>query len=159
MRGAMATVAVFGLLAACAPQQPRSIDSYLAQYARSQPTAPMPQPTHTVTVQPPRGRQSWEASAIPAAEAAVRDVMRDPDSTNFRNARVLAGDTPEQRLVCGEYNAKNAYGGYVGFQPYLVAVERGAGPHEIRISAPVLIPAQFGGPERRLIQERCGGGA
>ena len=38
--------------------------------------------------------------------------LNDPESAQFRNLE-LAGDA-----VCGEVNAKNGFGGYVGFQPF-----------------------------------------
>lgn len=47
------------------------------------------------------------------AKAAVREQLRDPSSAQFRRLRAGPADT-----VCGEYNAKNAYGGYVGFAPF-----------------------------------------
>ncbi len=40
--------------------------------------------------------------------------MRDPVSTQFRNLRHV----PKWLLICGEINAKNAFGGYVGFTPF-----------------------------------------
>ncbi len=45
--------------------------------------------------------------------------MKDPDSAKFRNwaaYEVSNGD----RIVCGEVNAKNSYGAYVGFDPFYV---------------------------------------
>lgn len=39
----------------------------------------------------------------------------DPDSVQFRGVRRCAS---EPALVTGEFNAKNAYGAYVGFQPF-----------------------------------------
>jgi hypothetical protein len=52
-----------------------------------------------------------------AAEDRVRDFLRDPESAQFRNMREVAGG------VCGEYNAKNAMGGYAGFRPFKWAEE------------------------------------
>lgn len=36
--------------------------------------------------------------------------FKDPDSAKYTNVRI----DPKQEIVCGEVNAKNAYGGYVG---------------------------------------------
>jgi hypothetical protein len=44
----------------------------------------------------------------------VADTLKDPDSARFRN----------QKSVCGEVNAKNSYGGYVGFRRF-IAVGKG----------------------------------
>lgn len=52
------------------------------------------------------------------AEKAVTGKLRDPSSAQFRNARIV-----DDQVICGEVNAKNAFGGYVGFEPY--AVTRG----------------------------------
>ena len=52
-----------------------------------------------------------------AAEELVKSKLKDPDSARFRNVRV----TPygSNHVVCGEVNGKNAYGGYVGFTPFV----------------------------------------
>lgn len=52
------------------------------------------------------------------AKAAVEQDLRDPMSAQYRNVRVLAGP---MMTVCGEVNAKNAYGGYVGFRRFVVS--------------------------------------
>ena len=50
----------------------------------------------------------------------IKEELKDPDSANFRNEKIIR---KENRLyVCGEVNAKNSYGGYVGFMPYFSAV-------------------------------------
>lgn len=45
----------------------------------------------------------------------ARNKMRDPESVQFRNLvpGKLAGS------VCGELNAKNGMGGYVGYKPFI----------------------------------------
>lgn len=43
------------------------------------------------------------------ARMAIQEQLKDPDSAEFRN--IMASET----VVCGEVNAKNAFGGYVGF--------------------------------------------
>lgn len=48
------------------------------------------------------------------AREAVTARLKDPDSAKFRNERVVG----EDRFVCGEVNAKNSAGGYVGFSSY-----------------------------------------
>lgn len=49
------------------------------------------------------------------AKNAVRQTLRDPRSAQFRNVQ----DCPTGRGVTGEFNAKNAYGGYTEFEPFL----------------------------------------
>lgn len=78
-----------------------------------------------------------------AADAAIRDVgisgtretFRDPEGANFRKVflRPLE-ETPKAKklgnkftAVCGEVNAKNAYGGYVGYAPFAAIVRLNSG--------------------------------
>lgn len=67
-----------------------------------------------------------EAAASQAAEeqkeqerawlASVREMLKDPDSAQFKNVRFnFARDT-----LCGEVNSRNAMGGYVGFKDFFV---------------------------------------
>lgn len=59
------------------------------------------------------------AVLIEAAMSVVRQNMRDPESVRFRNVEV-ADSHPTRWLICGEFNAANGFGGYVGFQPFIV---------------------------------------
>ncbi|WES69663.1 hypothetical protein [Superficieibacter sp. HKU1] len=52
-----------------------------------------------------------------AAQSEVRNLMKDPDSTTFRNLRGII-NSQGVKYVCGEVNAKNSYGGYVGYKPF-----------------------------------------
>ena len=56
---------------------------------------------------------SQESKDIEAVKAGVLDQLRDPASAQFSNIRWLENGT-----VCGEVNAKNAYGGYEGKQRF-----------------------------------------
>ena len=47
------------------------------------------------------------------AMEAVRGNLKDPASAQFRNVRLV--EFSGGKVVCGEVNAKNAYGGYVGY--------------------------------------------
>jgi hypothetical protein len=47
------------------------------------------------------------------ARQAVSASMIDPHSTQFRNLRKIGPD------ICGEVNAKNRMGAYVGYTPFL----------------------------------------
>lgn len=46
-------------------------------------------------------------------ERLVRARLKDPDSARFQNIRNVG-----RGEICGEVNAKNAFGGYVGFQHF-----------------------------------------
>lgn len=61
----------------------------------------------------------WYTTNIkPIAEAkdAVRQELTDPDSAKFRNVKITETET-----ICGEVNAKNNTGGYVGFRYFYVS--------------------------------------
>lgn len=48
---------------------------------------------------------------------SIKARMKDPDSTQFRNLRVVT-NLLGNKAVCGEVNSKNSYGGYNGFKPF-----------------------------------------
>lgn len=54
---------------------------------------------------------------IEAAELAVKDGLKDPGSAQFKNVAVKTNSLGET-AVCGEVNARNSFGGYVGFQAF-----------------------------------------
>jgi hypothetical protein len=54
---------------------------------------------------------------VEAAESAVKEGLKDPGSAQFKNVVVKTNSLGET-AVCGEYNARNSFGGYVGFQPF-----------------------------------------
>jgi hypothetical protein len=54
---------------------------------------------------------------IAKAKRLLLSELKDPDSAKFRNIRMQEADGA--KFVCGEMNAKNSYGGYVGFTPFL----------------------------------------
>ena len=57
--------------------------------------------------------QPIEDPKIAQAKEAVGRELKDPGSAQYRDIEVYDG------VVCGQVNAKNSYGGYVGFQPFL----------------------------------------
>lgn len=60
-----------------------------------------------------------EAKTFNAATLAVQSKLSDPESARFRNVRLEQYLT--HLIVCGEVNAKNAYGGYVGFRSFMAS--------------------------------------
>lgn len=66
--------------------------------------------------------QRQEAEEKAAAEKMqefqdqVRSILKDGESAQFRNLRFNAGQWGE--VLCGEVNAKNSFGGYIGFVPF-----------------------------------------
>lgn len=51
---------------------------------------------------------------IPSARTPMTRLLKDPDSAQFRDERL----TPAG-VLCGEVNAKNSMGGYIGFRKYI----------------------------------------
>lgn len=51
---------------------------------------------------------------IDAAKKAVEINLTDPSSVQYRNVKAYSED-----IVCGDVNAKNKMGGYVGFEPFI----------------------------------------
>lgn len=64
------------------------------------------EPDASPATQPP-AESPWEAEA----KRLVTDGLKDPSSAMFREIRALSGDQ-----VCGQVNAKNSFGGYVGYR-------------------------------------------
>lgn len=55
-------------------------------------------------------------------EAALRKEftsLKDQDSAKFRNIKFAPGEAEGAWVMCGEYNAKNSYGGYAGFSRFM----------------------------------------
>ncbi|WP_024696142.1 hypothetical protein [Pseudomonas syringae] len=57
---------------------------------------------------------------ISKAQSAVKKDLFDGETARFREDRVLYMPPNKTKVVCGEVNAKNKFGAYVGFQPYVV---------------------------------------
>lgn len=53
-----------------------------------------------------------DAAKVVAVKTVIVNGLKDPDSAKFRNVKVK-WDT-----VCGEVNAKNSFGGYVGYRRF-----------------------------------------
>lgn len=56
---------------------------------------------------------------ISDAEAAVSAQLRDPDSAQFRDVR-LVDQGRDGSAVCGQVNGRNGFGGYSGYEPFYV---------------------------------------
>lgn len=65
-------------------------------------------------------------------EKYVKEKIRDPGSAQFRNQFIGKGGAP-----CGEVNAKDAFGTYIGYQRY-ISVAR-----ELTLLAQDVAPAEF----------------
>ncbi|KQQ45877.1 hypothetical protein ASF61_19720 [Duganella sp. Leaf126] len=78
-------------------------------------------------------KRQQEASAVIAmGEKYVREKVREPNAAQFRNQFIGKGGAP-----CGEVNAKDAFGAYLGYQRY-ISVAR-----ELTMLAQDMPPAEF----------------
>jgi hypothetical protein len=51
------------------------------------------------------------------AKQTISDDLKDPETVKFRKLVISDGQVPK---LCGELNAKNSYGAYIGFQKFIV---------------------------------------
>ena len=54
-------------------------------------------------------------AAVATAENTIRNMLKDPESANFRATKLF-----ENGNACGEVNAKNSYGGYIGYAEWTI---------------------------------------
>lgn len=64
------------------------------------------------------------ASDHAAINSGIRDRLKDPDSLKLRNVRAYTVSTGD-RIICGEYNARNSFGGYTGYSPFYMRTRNG----------------------------------
>lgn len=57
-----------------------------------------------------------EAALIAKYQTKVANSLKDPNSAQFRDVKLIAGG----KGICGEINAKNSYGGYDGFKVFML---------------------------------------
>ena len=62
-------------------------------------------------------------SIRPTDHALVRhgigDRLKDPESAQYRNMRAFNLSNGD-RAICGEFNARNSFGGYTGYSPFWI---------------------------------------
>jgi hypothetical protein len=103
-----------------------------------------------------KAERHWHDGLYSASARVVGHALRDPSSAQWMNRRKvqLPGD-PRRVAVCGQVNAKNAFGGYVGYTPFFSAWQQDGetGRHVISM---LLTPSNASGFEP-LFREHCGG--
>lgn len=73
---------------------------------------------------------------------SVRGGLKDPDSAQFKMPPINEDGAPD--IYCGQVNAKNSYGGYAGYVPFMSTVTRNGG--KVTWSSTMLPDSsQFGG--------------
>jgi len=67
-----------------------------------------------------KDRTNRESVYIARHRERMRSRLKDPDSAEFRDVFVSYKDAElTQPVVCGELNAKNAFGGFTGYKKFL----------------------------------------
>lgn len=107
MRALIVLFAVFLLSGCAATKNPYS--------ASSAPIEPRP-----VYSGPAWYRIDASAEQVSIAKEKAANSLKDPASAQFRNLFAISRGTGDDK-VCGEINAKNSYGGYVGFRMFYVS--------------------------------------
>ena len=59
-----------------------------------------------------------DAALFAQAKRETAAILRDPASAQFRNLRIVT-TILDTKKVCGEVNARNGFGGYTGFTPFV----------------------------------------
>lgn len=98
------------LMSACLPDTRRSALDNLR-------TAAMNDAMSIALEMGPYSAKYGDEQAKTAAMDSVKRTLKDPASARFQNLRVQTH--PEGKIVCGEVNAKNSFGGYVGFRQFI----------------------------------------
>lgn len=63
-----------------------------------------------------------DGKVVALAKTLVADRMRDPEATRFKNEFSAFQTKSGDYIVCGNVNAKNAMGGYVGYKQFFVRI-------------------------------------
>jgi len=63
------------------------------------------------------------ASDVDTAKELIRRAARDPGSVTFSGVQLrpeaVSATGKKVRVVCGSFNARNGFGGFVGAQPFV----------------------------------------
>lgn len=66
------------------------------------------------------GVAGYRQYIVSKLEEVVLAKLNDPDSAKIRNIRLFSDWTVDGSAMCGEVNAKNRMGGYVGYRRFNV---------------------------------------
>ncbi|RQR65494.1 hypothetical protein DIE18_03330 [Burkholderia sp. Bp9125] len=59
----------------------------------------------------------WEREQLAAIETVADRALKDPGSARYRNVKVFPG-----QYACGEVDARNSLGGYMGYADFFVVI-------------------------------------
>lgn len=83
----------------------------------------------TVFAAPPSKKNPY-ADQIETAQSMIKSQLKDPGSAQWKDVEVVIKKSGT-KTICGQVNAKNSFGGYVGFKrfsasldnPFIVAID------------------------------------
>lgn len=70
------------------------------------------------------GLVGYRAHVVGGLQRQVTDVLLDPGSAQFRAVRFSSDWTVAGGVMCGEVNTRNPFGGYIGYQKFVVLGSR-----------------------------------
>lgn len=65
-----------------------------------------------------QAQKAEDEATLTAAKLEIERRVKDPGSIQYRNLKVVGSD------VCGEVNAKNGFGAYVGYRRFIYALQQ-----------------------------------
>lgn len=66
-------------------------------------------------------KRGSRSAATEKAKASLARSLKDPESARFRDVSLVPYQ--DGAVICGEVNAKNSYGGYVGYKRFVASTE------------------------------------
>lgn len=92
------------------------------------------------------------------ARASFEDVLSDAQTARFRNERVVWAQGSDERLaLCGEVNAKNLMGAYVGWKRFVVEGSVSGSSKPFTVGPLIEDAGYLQGEFRRARDYYCGG--
>lgn len=97
-----------------------------------------------------------ESPFMQEATINIKNQMKDPESTQFRNLREIQ-NTLNEKSLCGEINSKNSYGGYVGYMPFSYSKEgtailnHNAGGYKLYLNLAIYNKSGCGGEKQEIL--------
>lgn len=67
-------------------------------------------------------KTNTEKKLIEIVKSEIKEGLKDPSSAQFKDVRIVK--VPEGKVVCGQVNAKNSYGGYAGYKYFIASAQR-----------------------------------
>jgi hypothetical protein len=64
------------------------------------------------------------AALVKAAKAQLVANLKDPSSVQYRGLYVARAEESGDLVLCGEFNARNSYGGFAGFEPFIASRDK-----------------------------------